>query len=65
MLLWKLSVLRISLDKVLAAYCLVEICMEIEKLILAAMVDYGLYRVQLSLWLQQSQINGFSWYGLC
>ena len=29
-----------------------------------AEVEYGLNRVQLSLWLQQSLINGFSWYGL-
>ena len=28
------------------------------------MVKYGLNRVQLPLWLQQSLINGFSWYSL-
>ena len=28
------------------------------------MVKYGLNRVQLPLWLKQSQISGFLWYGL-
>ena len=28
------------------------------------MVKYGLNRVQLPLWLQQSLINGIIWYGL-
>ena len=35
-----------------------------EELIPAVMVEYGLNRVQLPLWLQQSLIYGFSWYGL-
>ena len=34
------------------------------ELIPAAMVEYGLNKVQLPLWLQQSLINGFSWHGL-
>ena len=61
---WKLSMLEIPLDKELTANCLVETCTKQEELILAAMVEYGLNRVQLPLWLKQSQINGFSWYGL-
>ena len=61
MRLWIQVPSEISLDKELYANCLMEICMEIEKLIPAAMVDYGLNRVQLALLL----INGFSWYGLC
>ena len=66
MLSWKLSVLEIPLDKELTANCLVETCTKLKELILAAMVKYmyGLNRVQLPLWLQQSLINGFSWYGL-
>ena len=31
---------------------------------MAAMVKYGLNRLHLPLWLKQSLINGFSWYGL-
>ena len=61
MLLWKLSVLEIPLDKELTANCLIETRTKLEKLIPAAMVKYGLNRVQLPLWLQQSLINGFSW----
>ena len=64
MLLWKLSVLEIPLDKELTANYLVETHTKLEELILAVMVEYGLKRVQLPLWLQQSLINGFSWYGL-
>ena len=60
----KLSLLEIPLDKELTANCLVETCTKLEELISAAMVKYGLNRVQLPLWLQQSLINGFSWYGL-
>ena len=63
MLSWKLSVLEIPLDKELTANCLVETRTKLE-LIQAAMVEYGLNRVQLPLWLKQSLINGFSWYGL-
>ena len=64
MLLWKLSVLEIPLDKELTANCLIETRTKLEELILAVMVKYGLNSVQLPLWLQQSLINGFSWYGL-
>ena len=59
MLSWKLSVLEILLDKEPAANCLVETCTKLEELILAAMVQYGLNRVQLPLWLKQSLINSF------
>ena len=67
MRLWKLSVLEIPLDKELTANWLVETRTKLEELIPAgaAMVKYGLNRVQLPLWLQQSLINGFSWYSLC
>ena len=65
MLLWtvpmlsrKLSVLEIPLDKEHAASCLAETHTKLEELIPAAMVRYGLTRVQLHLWLQQSRING-------
>ena len=51
--------LEIPLDKELAAYCLVETRTKLEELIPAAMVDYGLNRVQRSLWLQQSLIKWF------
>ena len=64
MLSWKLSVLKIPLDKELTANCLVETRTKLEELIPAVMVNYGLNRVQLPLWLQQSLINSFSWYGL-
>ena len=64
MLSWKLSVLEIPLDKELTANCLVETRTKLEELTSAAMVKYGLNRVQLPLWLKQSLINGFSWYGL-
>ena len=64
-MLWrKLSVLEIPFDKGLIANCLVETCTELEELILAAMVEYALNRVQLPLWLQQSLMNGLSRYGL-
>ena len=56
--------LEIPLDKELTANCLVETRTKLEELIPAAMVDYGLFRVQLPLWLKQSLFNGFSWYGL-
>ena len=60
-----MSVLEIPLDKELPANCLIETCTKLEEVIPAAMIKYGLYRVQLPLWLQQSLINGFSWwYGL-
>ena len=64
MVSWNLSVLEILLDKELTANCLVETWSKLKGLIPAAMVEYGLNRVQLPLWLQQSLINGYSWYGL-
>ena len=64
MLSWKLSVLEIPLDKELTANRLVETHTKLEELILVVMVKYGLNRVQLPLWLQQSLINSFWWYGL-
>ena len=64
MLSQKLSVLEIPLDKELAANYLVKTHTKPEELIPAAMVKYGLNRVQLPLWLQQSLFNGFSWYDL-
>ena len=64
MLSWKLSELEIALDKELTDNCLMETCTKLEQLIQVAMVDLDLNRVQLPLWLQQSLINGFSWYGL-
>ena len=54
MLSWKLSVFEIPLDKELTAICLIETRMKLEELILAAMVRYGLNRVQLPLWLVYS-----------
>ena len=51
--------LEIPLDKELTANCLVETGTKLEELILAAMVDYSLNRVQLPLWLQQSLIKWF------
>ena len=45
MVLWKLSVLEILLDKELTADCIVETLKTLEELIPAAMVDYGLKRV--------------------
>ena len=62
--LMKLSVLEIPLDKELTANCLIETRTKLEELIPAAMVKYGLNRVQLPLWLKQSLFNGFSKYGL-
>ena len=41
-----------SLDKEPTADCLVETRKKLKELILAAMVKYGLNRVQLPLWLQ-------------
>ena len=41
-LLWKLNVLEIPLDKELTANCLVETHSKLEELIPAAMVKYGL-----------------------
>ena len=64
MLSWKLSVLEIPLDKELTANCLIETHTKLEELIPAVMVKYDLNKVQLPLWLKQSLINGFSWYGL-
>ena len=46
--------LEIPLDKELTANCLVETFMKLEELIPAAMVDYGMIRVQFALWLYQS-----------
>ena len=60
----KMSVLEVPLDKELTVNCLVETRTKLEELIPAAMVIYGLNGVQLPLWLKQSLINGFSWYGL-
>ena len=51
MLLRKLTAHEIPLDKELTANCLMETCTKLEELILAAMVEYGLNRVQLPLWL--------------
>ena len=56
MLLWKLSVLEIPLDKELTANRLVETRTKLEELIPAEMVKYGLNRVQLPLWSKQSLI---------
>ena len=58
MLLWKLSVLEIPLDKEVTANCLLETRIKLEELIPAAMIEYGLDRVLLPLWLQQSLIKG-------
>ena len=60
MLSRKLSMLEIPWDKEVTANCLLELLME---LIPAAMDEYGLNKVQLPLWMQQSLINGFSWFG--
>ena len=59
MLSWKLNVLEIPLDKELTANCLMETHTKLEELIVAAMVDYGLNRVQRPLWLQQYLIEWF------
>ena len=58
MLLWKFSVYAIPFDKELIDG-LVETRTKLEELILAAMVDYGLNRVQRPMWLQQSLIKWF------
>ena len=58
------NVLEIPLDKELTVDCLVENRTKLEELIPTAMVEYGLNRVQLPLWLQRSMIYGFSLYGL-
>ena len=55
--------LEIPLDNEFTANCHVETRTKLEELIPAAMVKYGLNRVQVSLWLQQL-VNGFLWYGL-
>ena len=64
MLSWKLSVLEIPLDKELTANCLVETRTKLQELILAVMVNFGLNRVQLPLWLQQSWLMVSHEYGL-
>ena len=64
MLSWKLSVLEIPVDMELTANCLVETRTKLEELIPVATVKYGLNRVQLPLWLQQSLINDISWNGM-
>ena len=51
--------LEIPFDKELTANCLVETRTKHEELIPAAMIDYGLNRVQCPLWLQQSLIKWF------
>ena len=57
--------LESPLDKELTANCLVQTRTKLEELTPAAMVDYGLNRVQHPLWLQQSLIKWFdSWYSL-
>ena len=55
------SVLEIPLDKELTPNCMVETHKTLQELIPATMVDYGLKRVQLPIWLQQSLINGLLW----
>ena len=55
----KLSVLEIPLDRELTANCLVETRTKLEELVPAAMVYYGLNRVQRPLRLQQSLIKWF------
>ena len=59
----KMSVLEIPLDKKRTANCFVETRTKLE-LIPVAMIRYGLTRVQLLLWLQQSLFNGISWNGV-
>ena len=59
LLLQKLGVLEISLNKELTTNCT-----ELEELILAVLIEFGPNRVQLPLWLQQSLINCFLLYGL-
>ena len=51
--------LEIPLDKEFTANCLVETRTKLEELIPASMVDYGLNRVQRSLWLRLSLIKWF------
>ena len=60
---WKFSALEIPLDNELTANCLVETYTKLKELIPVVMIKDGLNRVQLPLWLQQSLINGVSWYG--
>ena len=50
MLWWKLSVLEIPLDKEPTVNYLEEICTKLEELILAAIMKYGVTRIQLLLW---------------
>ena len=53
----KMSVLEIPLEyKELTANCLLETRIKLKELIPAAIVDYGLHRVQLPLWLKQCLI---------
>ena len=59
MLSWKFSVFEILQDKELTANCLVETSTKFEELIQAAMVDYDLNRVHLSLWLKESMFKWF------
>ena len=61
MLLLKLNVLEITLDKELTTNCLIETCTKFKEPIVAVLVKYRLTKVQLPLWLQ-SLINGISWY---
>ena len=49
--------LEIPLDKELTTNCLVETRTKLEELITAAMVDYGLNKVQRPVWLEQSLIK--------
>ena len=60
----KIECALIPVKKQLTANYILETRTKLEELIPAAMVKYGLNRVQLPLWLQQSLFNGFSWYGL-
>ena len=50
---------EIQLDKELNANCLVETRTNLEELMPAVMVDYGLNRVQRPFWLQLSLIKWF------
>ena len=63
MLLWKLGVLEISLDKELTANCLLGTRTKPEEPMQAMTIKYGMTRVQLPLWLQQWYL--MEWYVLC
>ena len=54
--------LEIPLGEELTANCLIKIRTNLQELIQTVMAEYGLNRVQLPLWLQQSLLNGLSWY---